>query len=293
MSRRLKRIVAIVALLLGVACLCYPIASNLIISAAQHQVADENIVAAEALDDGSRAQLYSQATEYNSALAAGMTYVSDPFDPDAPTPGDGEYFSALSIPGQEAMAVARIPSIDLYVPIYHGTADEVLQKGAGHLRGSSLPVGGASTHCVLAGHTGLPSVKIFDNLEKVDKGDYIFIEVLGETLCYQVTLCEVVEPQETSSLRIVDGEDLLTLVTCTPYGINSHRLLVHAQRCDVPDDAAVAHSNAQQGVAVPPIVLLAGVVAVVLAVAAIALRRWSARKAAHSRHARVGAGGSL
>lgn len=132
------------------------------------------------------------------------------------------------------MGTLVIPAIHVNLPIYHGTSDEVLQDGVGHLEGTSVPIGGLSTHSVLSGHTGLPSMKIFDALDQLEVGDYFIIQVLGEDHAYRVTSIEVVLPDETSSLGIQEGKDLCTLVTCTPYGVNSHRLLVHAERCEVP-----------------------------------------------------------
>ncbi|MDD7384598.1 MAG: class C sortase [Actinomycetaceae bacterium] len=144
------------------------------------------------------------------------------------------YLSQLST--YDVMARIVIPSINLDLPVYHGTSDESLQRGVGHLYGTDLPVGGESTHSVLSAHTGLRNATLFDNLVKVKVGDAIYIGVSGERLKYQVYATEVVLPDQTDSLRVQPGKDLLTLVTCTPYGINTHRLLVHAKR--VPLDAA-------------------------------------------------------
>lgn len=279
MNSLLQRVVAVVALVLGIGCLSYPIVSNLIIGAAQERVAKENIVVAESLDEEARVELIQDAREYNEKLAAGMTFVSDPFNPDAPSVGDEEYYAAMSLPGQDAMAAIRIPSIEVFVPVYHGTSDEVLRKGAGHLGGSSLPVGGESSHCVVAGHTGLPSVQIFDKLDKVETGDLIFVDALGEALCYEVVGIEVVEPEDTDSLRIVEGEDLLTLVTCTPYGINTHRLLVHAQRCELPATTSSPSEGGRIVFSAVPFALVAGVAAVVVAAAFVRYRRREKLKA--------------
>ena len=124
----------------------------------------------------------------------------------------------------------EIPKISLYLPIYHGTSQEVLEKGIGHLEGSSMPIGGKNTHAVLTGHRGLPSAELFSNLDQLERDDEFYIHILGETLAYKVFHVETVKPEETGHLAIARGRDRITLVTCTPYGINTHRLLVHAKR---------------------------------------------------------------
>jgi sortase A len=130
------------------------------------------------------------------------------------------------------MGYIEIPEIDVSLPIYHGTEDPVLQVAIGHLEWSSLPVGGESTHCVLSGHRGLPSAKLFTDLDKLREGDTFLLRVLDEILTYEVDQILIVEPQDTAALEIVEGEDYCTLVTCTPYGINTHRLLVRGHRID-------------------------------------------------------------
>lgn len=148
-----------------------------------------------------------------------------------------EYLKQLS--GNSAMSQVVIPSIDSKLPVYHGTDDKTLQKGLGHLFGSALPVGGEGHHTVITGHTGLSNATLWDNLVDVEEGDGIYISTFGEQLKYEVHDIEVVLPEETDSLQPKEGEDLLTLITCTPYGINTHRLLVHAHR--VPMDAEESH----------------------------------------------------
>lgn len=149
-----------------------------------------------------------------------------------------EYEAQLA--GVSAMSQLAIPSIDLRLPIYHGTGEDTLQKGLGHLFGTSLPVGGEGTHAVITGHTGLTTATLFDNLVDVKEGDAIYVSTFGQRMKYQVRSTEVVLPDQTDSLRTQPGKDLLTLVTCTPYGINTHRLLVHAERVPMdPDEARV------------------------------------------------------
>ena len=138
------------------------------------------------------------------------------------------------------MSQLAIPSIDVRLPVYHGTSDNTLQKGLGHLYGSALPTGGEGFHSVITGHTGLTTATLFDDLVDVKEGDAIYVSTFGKRMKYQVYKTEVVLPDETDSLRAEAGRDLLTLVTCTPYGINTHRLLVHAERVPLdPDEAKV------------------------------------------------------
>lgn len=136
------------------------------------------------------------------------------------------------------MGYIEIPAIDCKLPVYHGTPDKVLQVAVGHIEWSSLPVGGESTHAVLSGHRGLTSARLFSNLDKLNEGDRFMLHVLDETLTYEVDQSRIVEPEDTTDLQIKKGMDLCTLVTCTPYGINTHRLLVRGHR--VPNDAAVS-----------------------------------------------------
>jgi sortase A len=150
---------------------------------------------------------------------------------------DPEYEGLLNIAGGEMMGYVDIPSIGVSLPIYHYTTDDVLSKGVGHLYGTSLPVGGENTHSVITGHRGLPSSKLFTDLDKVKVGDVFSIYVLGEELDYQVDQIDIVLPDEISSLSIEPGKDLVTLVTCTPYGVNTHRLLVRGHRIEKTDTA--------------------------------------------------------
>ena len=147
---------------------------------------------------------------------------------------DKEYESLLNINNDGIIGSVEIPSIDVNIPIYHYTTDEVLAKGAGHLFGSSLPVGGESSHTVISAHRGLPSAKLFTDLDQLKEGDLFYFHVCGEIFAYKVDQILVVEPEQTSELAIKEGEDLATLFTCTPYSINSHRLLVRGHR--VPYD---------------------------------------------------------
>ena len=227
---------ALLVLLVGVGLLAYPFVSNALLDAAQGNVlsVQEEAVAAQPEEDLNAAREF--ALQYNQDLLGSRTVVTDPFDAAALRPVDGSYDQALNVAGDGVMGTLYIPKIQVEEPIYHTVNDEVLQKGVGHLEETSLPIGGESSHSVLSGHTGLPSGKIFDDLDRLEEGDYFVINVLGEDHAYRIYQIETVLPDQTQSLVIQQGRDLCTLVTCTPYGVNTHRLLVHAERCEVPEE---------------------------------------------------------
>lgn len=176
-------------------------------------------------------------TDYSNYLEAARAYNEKLIGskvPDAFSVRDGikdpEYEKILDVTGDGIMGYVKIPSIDVTLPIYHYTTEETLKKGAGHLTGSSVPVGGENTHAVISAHRGLPSAKLFTDLNLLENGDVFYLHVLGETLAYQVDQIQTVEPSNTEALGIVPGKDYVTLVTCTPYGVNTQRLLVRGTR---------------------------------------------------------------
>ena len=158
-------------------------------------------------------------------------------------PKDEEYSYQLRVPGNDMMGYIEIDKIKVKLPIYHGTAEPVLQKGIGHIEGSALPISGIGNHSVLSGHRGLPSAKLFTNLDKIELGDEIVIKVLGKTTRYTVTKINIVEPQDVSLLEVEADKDLITLVTCTPYGVNSHRLLVRAENSKYVKSSDIVINN--------------------------------------------------
>ena len=189
---------------------------------------------------------------------------------------DAEYQSLLDS-GGGVMGTIRIPKISVRLPIYHGTSESALASGAGHLYGSSLPVGGKSTHAVLTGHRGLVEAAMFTRLDEMRVGDYFYIEVMSRTLGYQVDRITVIEPNDTSQLKIVPGEDRVTLMTCTPYGVNTHRLLVSATRSAIPDEIPAENDAVKDA---RTIGVIAGVVTLVLGMLLVWLRRkpWHIRR---------------
>ena len=187
------------------------------------------------LDDDDFSRLWQEAVAYNEALSKRSVEYSLNEDQQS------RYENTLNIGGSGVMGYIEIESIGVSLPIYHGTSDGVLLVAVGHLDWTSLPVGGKSSHCVLSGHRGLPSAKLFTNLDQLVEGDVFCIRVLDEVLTYEVDRILIVEPQNVEPLCIVPGEDYCTLVTCTPYGINTHRLLVRGHRIENTEEAAVVH----------------------------------------------------
>lgn len=213
-------------LIAGLSLLLYPSFSNYWNSFTQSQVIVDYTQQIKDLDSEKYDRIISEATEYNRTLVSRSNHflLSDE--------QKAEYDELLDISGVGIMGYIEIPSINCTLPVYHGTSDAVLQIAVGHLDWTSLPVGGESTHCVLSGHRGLPSAKLFTDLDKVTVGDTFVLRILDEVLTYEVDQILIVEPHETDELLIVDGKDYCTLVTCTPYAINTHRILVRGERIE-------------------------------------------------------------
>ena len=228
-KERLPLIGIFLLLLFGIGLFMYPIVSDWICeynSKEEINTYDQKITKTESK---LLRQLEKEAKDYNTALA----------QKDTTKISVVKYDDLLAV--TDAISYIEIPKIGVYLPIYHGLSDEVLQKGIGHMEGTSLPVGGEGTHCVLAGHTGLPSAEIFTDLDQMSKGDAFFIHILDKVLEYQVDQIKVVLPYEEEDIQIVKGKDYITLLTCTPYGINDHRLLVRGKR--IVHDPEVAIDN--------------------------------------------------
>lgn len=223
--------VALVAVfVLGLCLLLYPSISNWWNSFHQSRAIASYVEEVANMDDDLYERTLTQAQNYNSYIASTGTRWN-------PTEGEHEvYENTLNIGGNGIIGYIEIPKLDVSLPIYHGTDDEELQMGVGHVEGSSLPIGGASTHALISGHRGLPSAKLFTNLDELTEGDTFIIRVLDETLTYEVDQIRIVEPDNISGLGIEEGQDLVTLITCTPYGINTHRLLVRGHRVDTDTD---------------------------------------------------------
>lgn len=252
-------VMVVAAMVVGVALIAYPIVSNWLSRIEREKVEQTHEKAIEETPEEDLSAYKAAAEQYNQELLAGKTVVTDPFDPNSLNNDSTElYWQVLNLNGDGIMGTLTIPKLGIALPVYHGTEEDVLQKGVGHMATTSVPIGGPSTHAVMAGHTGLPAMVVFDRLETLSEGDYFVIRVLGEDHAYRITSTEVVLPTETDSLAIQDGRDLVTLVTCTPYGVNDHRLLVHAERCEVPaeyyeDNHGVSPAEAVASAASDPV----------------------------------------
>lgn len=231
----MKRLIPAAAIglifLLGCAFVVYPLVSNSLYEKNQSAVLAEYDDTVAQMEAKALSRELEDARNYNRLLTSGTAVLTDPFDPTLSLdPTVEPYASLLNLAGDGMMGYLEIPSIQVYLPIYHGTGSQVLEQGVGHLQNTSLPVGGEGTHTVLTGHTGLAGKRLFTDLSQVKEGEAFFLHVLGETLAYRVQETAVVEPEDTSRLVVEKGKDLATLLTCYPYGINSHRLLVFGER---------------------------------------------------------------
>lgn len=186
----------------------------------------------EKTDDSEKQEILKKAREYNNILTESKVQLTDPFDEEEAKDNGLDYNNILNVNGDGMMGFIDIPKINVYLPVYHGTSKVVLESGIGHLEGSSLPVGGENTHTVLSGHTGLSTKKLFTDLTEIKDGDLFFLHILGDVLAYKVISVDVVEPEDTTLLSIQKDKDLATLITCTPYGVNTHRLLVTGERTE-------------------------------------------------------------
>lgn len=231
MRNKLITILLILAFFAGLSLLLYPTVSDYWNSLHTSQAVADYAENVRNLEAEKYEQLLQEARSYNRML---------PYKQAATALSKEEkeaYDALLNITGTGIMGYIEIPTVNISLPVYHGTEDAVLQIAVGHLEWSSLPVGGESTHCVLSGHRGLPSAKLFTNLDKLVTGDKFIVRVLDEVLTYEVDQILIVEPTDVSTLMIESGKDLCTLVTCTPYGVNSHRLLVRGHRVENQEDA--------------------------------------------------------
>lgn len=231
MKKNLSTILLTLVLLAGLALLLYPSVSDYVNSLHQSKAITGYAEQIAEMNTTEYAAIWSEATAYNESLSEqeqGYHLSDEQLE---------HYTQTLNIDGKGVMGYIEIPSISVSLPIYHGTDEAVLQTSIGHLEWTSLPVGGASSHCVLSGHRGLPSAKLFTNLDKLVVGDMFILRVLDEVLTYEVDQILIVEPQEIDSLKIEDGKDYCTLVTCTPYGVNTHRLLVRGHRIANQEEA--------------------------------------------------------
>lgn len=231
MKSKTSKLMIGIIFLTGLSLLLYPFVANQWNNYRQKQLIssyEQTVSQKEASNGIDYDAELKKAEAYNEALLPSI--LPDSFAIADASEEDQTYMNTLNIAGDEMMGIVEIPKIDIKLPIYHTTEEDVLKQAAGHLEGSSLPIGGKSTHAVISAHRGLPSASLFTDLDQLKKGDLFLIHVLNKTLCYEVDKISVVKPEETSALAVEEGEDLVTLLTCTPYGVNTERLLVRGHR---------------------------------------------------------------
>jgi len=255
MKKHLSTIILILILCIGLSLLLYPTVSDWWNSFHQSRAIASYTEAVADIDDDAYEEILQNARDYNAALAErGNRWTLTDEE-------RKEYQSQLNIDGSGIIGYIEIPKIDCSLAIYHGTDEAILQIAVGHLEGTSLPVGGESTHCVMSGHRGLPSAKLFTDLDQLVEGDTFILQILDETLTYEVDQILIVQPSELEALNIEKGKDLCTLVTCTPYGINSHRILVRGHRTE---NAKISNVRVSADARQINTTLVAGVIAVTI-----------------------------
>lgn len=290
MKRKLAIFFIALIFIAGVAVMSYPLVSSIINNISSRNHAEEYVKTTKQMSTEETLKMFEEAKEYNQSLTNNVI-ITDPFDYESYQKIGANYEKALNVDGNGLIGYIEVPKINVYLPIYHGTSDDVLKKGAGHLQNTSLPVGGESTHAIISAHTAFPGETFFDYLTDMQEGDEFYVHVLDRILKYEVDDVSVILPTETEALRITTGEDYVTLLTCTPYSVNTHRLLVRGTRVEY-DDSTYITSGATLasfgsdgifllGVKIPYIVaglIIVGFVAGVVIFVIFALRRSNKKK---------------
>ena len=210
----------------------YPYIANYIFEHRTDSIVETTEKLERNMEDRKREEYADEINKYNQELYSGRIQLQDPFKEMFEEKETRKYNELLNINKNGIMGTIVIPAINIKLPIYHGTSEKILEKGIGHLEGSSLPLGGENTHTVLTGHTGLSNAKLFTDLSEMKEGEFFFLNILGEQLVYQINQIRIVLPTDLEELYIKKGKDYCTLVTCTPYGVNTHRLLVRGERVE-------------------------------------------------------------
>lgn len=290
MKRKLAIFGIILIFVAGIGVMSYPLVSSVINNIDSRNHVDEYTKTTKQMSSEETLEMFKRAEEYNQSLTNNVI-ITDPFDEKAYKKIGANYENALNVDGNGLIGYIDIPKINVYLPIYHGTTDKILAKGAGHLQNTSLPIGGESTHSVISAHTAYPGETFFDYLTDMQEGDEFYVHVLDRVLKYEVDRIKVVLPEETDDLRVIRGEDHVTLLTCTPYSINTHRLLVRGKRVAYDDSkyittGASAASFGGDGIfflgyKIPyPVaaLIVVGFVALVVIIVIISLRRSKKKK---------------
>lgn len=270
LKKNLTTIILYLVLLIGLCLLLYPGVSDWWNSFHQSRAIASYVETIEDMNGEEMEALLEKAREYNKRLSLkGINFQPSEEEMD-------EYESLLDISGTGIMGYVQIPKINVILPVYHGTDEAVLQIAAGHIAGTSLPVGGENTHSVLSGHRGLPSAKLFTDLDQIREGDIFTVNVLDQTVTYEVDQIRIVLPEDVSELRIFPEEDYCTLVTCTPYGINTHRILVRGRRIENQREAVIVNAEA---VRISPLLVIPAVgIPIIFVLLVILLIYYSRRK---------------
>lgn len=244
-SEKLLLIISIIFIILGVGIFLYPSISNYLAEKNHIDIIRnyDNLIVK--INEEKINEEKEKARIYNENLSGDP--VHDPFVIGSGYALPENYKEVLNVSDDGVIGYVEIPKISVYLPIYHGTSDEVLEKGVGHIQNTSVPIGGNSTHSILTGHTGLPNAELFTRLDELGIGDIFYIHVLDDVLTYKVFETKVILPDKIDELRILNGKDYVTLVTCTPYGVNSHRLLVKAERVEYEEYSVTKSTTDEKG----------------------------------------------
>lgn len=263
-----KIILTIIILLFsgGILLVSYPALSEWNHSNIQKRINNQYILTVKEKKDEEIESEIRKVQEYNEYVMDGRVVLSDPFDETAIIPSKKSYEELLNVNGDRIMGFIKIPQLSVNLPIYHSTDDEVMRKGAGHLPGTSFPIGGKGTHAVLSSHRGLSNAKLFSDLNKLELGDEFYISVLNKTLAYKVDQIKVVEPEDISDLKVEYDKDYVTLITCTPYSLNTHRLLVRGERIEFQEETDFEKNLPKRNLPYPSISIFLIVIIVVIVI---------------------------
>lgn len=281
MKKNKSTIILILVFFVGLSVMLYPTISDYVNQRNQSRAVASYAQSVDTMTDADYSAYFDAADAFNAQVAANENAL---YRPDQLS----GYYDTLDITGTGIMGYITIAKIGVELPIYHGTSDSVLQIAAGHLEGTSLPVGGASTHAVISAHRGLPSAKLFTNLDQLEVGDTFTITVLDRVLTYEVDKITIVLPTQTDDLLVADGKDYVTLMTCTPYGINTHRLLVRGRRVETPDQfkriRVTAEALKVEPVIVAPVMALPMLLILLIGMLLSTRKRKKTRGEEHEKH---------
>ena len=281
MKKNKSTLILILVFFVGLSVMLYPTLSDYVNQRNQSRAVANYAQSVDTMTDADYSAYFDAADAFNAQVAANENAL---YRPDQLS----GYYDTLDITGTGIMGYITIAKIGVELPIYHGTSDSVLQIAAGHLEGTSLPVGGASTHAVISAHRGLPSAKLFTNLDQLEVGDTFTITVLDRVLTYEVDKITIVLPTQTDDLLVADGKDYVTLMTCTPYGINTHRLLVRGRRVETPDQFKRIRVTAEalkiEPIIVAPVMVLPMLLILLIGMLLSTRKRKKTRGEEHEKH---------